>query len=192
MASKYDQLLREYRKLAKRADQRLVRLEKLSTQENFRSVKKFAYARAMRDIKTWSGEGATRFNTKPPKSVQGLKAKIADIEHFLEPGNTSTKTGIVGIYKRKQATVLRQYGLEMSWQDAAKLYETGLWDKLDSAYGSKTVLLALGEIRKNIDQINALKNKVKNVQIVEDRVVDRTIKSLLSEHKKDLKKIGIL
>lgn len=192
MSAKYDQLLREYRKLAKRADQRLVRLERLSAQENFRSVKKFAYARAMRDIKTWSGEGATRFNVKPPKSIQGLKAKIADIQHFLEPGNTSTKSGIISMYKRKQSTVLKKFGLDMTWQEAAVLYESGLWDKLDKSYGSGTVLVALGEIQKNIKDIRALKNKVKNVQIVEDKVVDKTIKSLLSDHKKDLKKLGIL
>jgi len=192
MESKYDQLLREYRKLAKRADQRLVRLEKLSTQENFRSVKKFAYARAIHDIKTWSGEGATRFNTKPPKTIQGLKAKIADIEHFLEPGNTSTKTGIKQMYIKRQKTILKEYGLNMTWQEAAIMFEQGIWDKIDGYKASKTIMIALGEIKKNADEIKALKKNVDKVQIVEDKVVDKRIKKLLSDHKKDLKKIGIL
>lgn len=190
--SAYDELLREYRKLAKRADQRLVRIEKLSKQENFRGIRQFAYARAQRDIKTWSGEGATRFNTKPPKNYQSLQAKIADIRKFLEPGNTSTKTGILKMYSRKQNTVFDKYGLNMSWQDAAKFYDLGIADLLDSLYGSKTVLVALGVIQKDPKQIQTIFKRSQEIQIVDDKVVDKTIKSLLSGHKKELKKIGIL
>ena len=66
-----------YTRLAKQADQRLVRLEKLSNEPGFENVKKYAYAAAMRDIESYGGAGKKmRFNTKPPKAPQLFREKI--------------------------------------------------------------------------------------------------------------------
>ena len=47
--------LQYYKRLAKVADQRLVRLEQLSKQEGFEKVTRFAYERAMRDLELYGG-----------------------------------------------------------------------------------------------------------------------------------------
>ena len=74
-------LEKEYRKLAKRADQRLLRLEEYAGRKGFSGILSFAYRVAKRDIRSWSGDTQKkpRFNTAPPKNTNQLKAKIADI-----------------------------------------------------------------------------------------------------------------
>ena len=59
----YDSLVQRYRELAKKADQRLLRLERLSKQKHFKHVKEWAYQNAMKSIHVWDGKNATRFNT---------------------------------------------------------------------------------------------------------------------------------
>ena len=49
---RYAALVKEYRKLAKRADQRLVRLERYAQQPKYSNVTQFAYKKAMRDIRS--------------------------------------------------------------------------------------------------------------------------------------------
>ena len=85
-----------YHRIAKVADQRLVRLEKLEGQEGYGNALQWAYKRAMSDIETWSGEGASRFNTKAPANANQLKAKINDIKTFLG-SESSTKSGITEV-----------------------------------------------------------------------------------------------
>ena len=180
MAS-YNDLLSEYKKLAKRADQRLVRLEKYSDQEHYKGVLTYSYARAQRDIKSWSGQDATRFNTTPPKNAQQLQAKIADIKQFLD-SPTSTKKGITDIYKARAKTTNKKYGTNFTWQDLANYYESELSTKLDSQYGSKTLIKALGSIKK----VGVDPEKVSDVlehhkKVSDDEVVDEIAKKLLEQ-----------
>lgn len=191
-SKQYESLLREYRREAKKADQRLVRLERLSEQEHFKGVKQMAYARAQRDIKQWSGESATRFNTKAPETVQGLKAKLQDIKFFLYESKTSRKSDIIKYYKERQQTVLEKYGLNMSWQDAAKYYEQNINEKFDSKYGSQTALVAMAVIKKNKKQIQNDITRAKHVRMVEDKVVDRAVKDMLKNYSDELQAIGVL
>lgn len=189
----YEDLRKEYIKLAKRADQRLVSLEKLSREEGFNGVKHFAYERAMRDIKTWAGEGARRFNTKAPKTKQQLKAKIADIQAFLE-SKTSTKRDIVRYYKKRQETVSERYGLSGAWQIMARYYSKNINKKFDAIYGSKTALKAIGQIEANADEIKKQirQHKKANVDTTGDDVLDDVIEMMLQDNRKELRMIGVL
>lgn len=141
-----------YRRLAKTADQRLVRLEKLAKEEAYKSVNKYAYARAMRDIKQWAGEGATRFNTSPPKHKAKLKAKIRDMKTFLE-APTSTKQGVESVYQNRADILNEKYGTNFEWKDLANYFEQAKASKSDEEYGSKTMLKALGVIQKNAETV---------------------------------------
>ena len=142
-----------YKRIAKVADQRLVRLEKLSTDKHFKNIEKWAYANAMNDINRWSGDKATRFNTKPPTDNKELLSKIKDIKSFIEKP-TSSKRGIVDIYKKRADTINKKQGTKFTWQQIATYFESGLADKSDKALGSATTGLAIiNELTKKLDDV---------------------------------------
>ena len=134
-----------YRRLAKQADQRLVRLEKLAAKGDpgYQGVLSWAYARAEYDIThKWGGSSAKpRFNTKPPEDVNALKAKINDIQSFLED-KTSTKSGIDKGYKKKADKMRSEFGLDVNWEDWAEYLDrfgVSLYDKYGSAVMNRVI-----------------------------------------------------
>jgi hypothetical protein len=191
-SKKYMEALKQYRQLAKKADQRLVRLEKLAQEENFKGVKQFAYARAQRDIRAWSGENARRFNTSPPRTLQSLKAKIADIQNFLD-SKTSTRRDIITYYEKRNKTVQDRYGITGSWQQMANYYRRGINKRFDAKYGSKTALRAIGMIQQNKKQIQEDMRKKKHVDLqLDDDVLNDAVEDMLQYHRKALRQAGIL
>ena len=162
----YNALVKEYRKLAKRADQRLVRLEGYAKQPKYEHILEFAYARAMRDIRSWSGENASRFNTKPPKKIQSLEAKISDIKTFLAAASSSIKPttdnvrrnkegqiiagGIELTFQKRADTLNRKYGTNVTWETVGRLFESALYKKLEkTALTSETRVRIIGNLQRN-------------------------------------------
>ena len=180
--SEYDALLKQYRSLAKKADQRLVRLEKLAGQKGFKNVLNWAYGKAMRSIKQWSGEGATRFNVKPPKKTSSLRAKIRDIEEFLHM-KTSEKRKILGIYKKRADTLNKNYGTDFTWEDAGKFFESAEWEKMEKDYGSKSAVMAIGQIQQNEDAIVEAIEAHRDVNLkIDNKKVKSTVEDLISKY----------
>lgn len=197
----YDDLVKEYRKLAKRADQRLVRLEKLSGQKNFKQVKQWAYKNAVTDALQWGASvKKPRFNIAPPVDKNGdispsmLKAKIRDIQNFLEKPS-STKAGIIQIYQKKADTLNKKYadyGLNLSWSDVGDLFESSLYKKLDKSLTSGTRIKAIATLKNN--ELEVLKDfearKSSHIKTEDDdMVVNAAIKRMTSYYKKDVKKL---
>ena len=114
--------------------------------------------------------------------TNSLKAKIKDIERFLRKP-TSTMTGTVKIYKKRTETINSKYGTQFTWQQLADYFESGIPDKANGQYGSKTVLIAIGEIQKNKKEvIDALaKNITPHIQ-VDDASVQNAVNGLLANH----------
>lgn len=178
----YQALVKEYRSLAKKADQRLVRLEKLSTQKGFENVTKFAYNRAMKDIQYWSGSGATRFNRDIPRNVNSLKARIRDVEHFLYDTKTSTKRDIQKAFQGRANTINDKYGTKMKWDEMAGFFESKTWENLSREYGSKTAMKAIGEIQKNEKDIRRALKKGNEITIrTKDEKVSEAINNILED-----------
>lgn len=175
-----------YRRIAKVADQRLVRLERLADVPGYGNATQWAYRRAMSDIETWSGEGAKRFNTKAPSNLNALRAKINDIKSFLG-SESSTKSGITETYKNRADTINRKYGTSFQVDDLAKVFSNGLMKKLEAkGFSSKTILKAIGYIQDNATDKDALKmmqseaRKRKYVpEFSGDLFADEAIRSLL-------------
>lgn len=150
-----------YKQLAKRADQRLVRLEKLAGQEEYEAVKQYAYRKAMKDLHARWGENALRFN----RSTKGLnrrqlQASINDVAVFLG-SVTSTKTGIITVYEQKAKTLnerLKAMGdnANFTWQDYAKMFELARTGD-EQKGGSDTVMRAFGAIFRMRDDKEAVK-----------------------------------
>lgn len=185
-ANKYNTERREgesinsyYKRLAKVADQRLVRLEELSKQKDFKNVKKYAYATAMEDIKAFGGK--TRWNTKAPEDPRRMYEKIKAMKYFIE-SPTSTKAGIKEVYQKKANTINDNYGTNFTWQDLADYYNKGQADIASKeAGGSGTALLAIGVIQKAQSKLVSDINTNLNIK-VSPRTLDAAI-DLLSQRK---------
>ena len=140
-----------YRRIAKVADQRLLRLERLADEDGYKNADQWAYKRAMRDIASWSGEDATRFNTKPPENIRQLQAKINDIKSFLG-APSSTKSGISKVYQTRANSLNKNYGTRFTTADLEDLFSSSLWKKVDAKkYDSDTVMKAIGYIGHTIE-----------------------------------------
>lgn len=175
-----------YHRLAKVADQRLVRLEKLSEQEGFKGVERFAYAKAQRALDVWGGK---RFNTAIPEAVSLRNEKIADIIHFLE-SPTSTKQGITQVYGKRAKTLSERYGLNVDWKDLGKIMEAF---QDESSVGSPTKIKAIGIINSiKKDGLEATLKKNKNVDDpIIMHVVDSYLRNKQGHHTKLLRSINI-
>lgn len=198
-------LMGEYRKLAKRADQRLVRLEKLaeSGDTNFEGVLTYSYKRAASDAAKWgSNADKPRFNIKPPETAGEIKAKIKDIEAFLE-APTSTKQGIINIYKKRADTFNDKFGEKddegnvknpIKWQDLAKYYKSDTAKREAKRYGSRTIARAVSiksayisgksqkEIQELTEAVKLAKAKKETYEFIEEaKASDKTINQVIMD-----------
>ena len=190
-----EQLLKIYRKVAKISDQRLVRLEALSTKKDFKQVRQWAYKGAVMDAMQWGASTEKpRFNIKPPEHRTQLKAKINDMLNFLEKP-TSTRGGIVEVYQRKADTLnqkYKEYGLNLNWSDVGTFFESALYKKLSKKYASGTVIKAIGTIKQNEKEVlkDFEDHKASHVKTEDnDIVIDDAIKRMTSYYKDDVKKL---
>lgn len=174
-----------YKRIAKVADSRLLRLERLSKQEGFEGAWKWSYNKAMKDIERWGG--SKRFYTKAPENLNQLKAKINDIQAFLG-SVTSTKTGIVEVYKQRADTFNKKYGMNWSWQDMAKFFDqfgSSLYDEYGSDVINQVIAVVQSMAKSNPDLDAKMLHKMA-LQQGADKVNFRYIKSDGTEGKYDM------
>lgn len=190
-----NELLKVYRRVAKTADQRLVRLEALSTQKDFKQSRQWAYKTAVIDAMQWGANpDRPRFNIKAPDKRTSIKAKINDMLNFLEKP-TSTKAGIINIYEKKAQTLnekYKEYGLDLNWSDVGTFFESNLYKKLAKHYSSGTVVKAIATLKNNESQLlnDFAKHKASHIKTEDnDIIIDDAIKRMTSYYKADVKKL---
>ena len=182
-----ESLEKYYHRLAKTADQRLVRLESYEHDKYFKPATQWAYSRAQHDLQKWTGQGPgakkLRFNTAAPKDPEKLISKINDIKTFLS-SPTSTKKGIIDVYKKKADTVNERYGTKFTWQTLAKYYESGQAEYWESLFGSKTALKTIGEMQKKgktvVEKMRDAENK--DLKASDPKMADRMIRRALQDN----------
>lgn len=183
-------LVQYYRRLAKTADQRMVRLEKASQEPYFKVATEWAYAKATRDILKWIPPGDNkstklRFNTKPPEG-EDLIAKINDIKSFLS-SPTSSKQGIINVYKKRADTVNKKYGTNFTWKQLAKYYDSGQAELWDAKFGSKTALLTIASLQKNkkklVKAIKEADRKDIRIDSKDSSMIKKTVDMALKDNK---------
>lgn len=195
----YNKYLDEYNKLAKKADMRLRELERFSRYKEFEDIKNYAYKIAKHDIEKWTPpEGkdrSPRWQRNAPMDTRSLKAKIADIKKFLNM-KTSTVTGTIQVYKNRAAALNKAAEDEgqqpnFTWQQLADFFEMGLWEKNKDKYGSATLLISIGVMKRNKKEVmNRIKKKTDDhLFLSNDDVINETINSLLEDQDKDIKKL---
>lgn len=179
----YEDLMQVYRTAAKAADQRLVRLEQISNTENYKNAEQWSYARAMRDIKEWSGSEATRFNVKPPQGVSDLQAKIEDIKTFLRSA-TSTKKGIRSVHQRRAETLNKKFGTNFTWEDLGKFFNSKLSEDMDSIMGYKLRFKVINTIKKKKKEIiQAIENSSeKDLRTSDNKMVDKLVRKVIMKY----------
>ncbi len=161
-----------YKRLAKAADRRLRDLEKLSENSKYSHVKEWAYKNAMYDLKNLYGQSARRFDTVLPKnssgsiSQKGYMARINAVKRFLN-APSSLKSEIDEVYDKRAETLNKRYGTQFDWQSVGKVFESGLFKKMEKLFGSKTAMKVIGKIQEKGIKI---KDAVKSIDA-------RTVKS---------------
>lgn len=190
-----EELTKLYRRVAKTADQRLVRLEALSKQKDFKQVKSWAYKNAVNDALEWGARPEKpRFNIKAPEHKTSLKAKINDMLNFIEKP-TSTKQGIIEVYESKAKTLnekYKEYGLNLNWSDVGTFFESTLYKKLSKKYSSGTVIKAIATMKQNEKQLikDFNENKASHIKTEDnDMIINDAIKRMTSYYKKDVQKL---
>lgn len=145
-----------YRSLAKRADQRLVRLEKMPGADAVSG----AYATAARAIEHYTGTtDKPRFNRGMPKEDALLRMKIRDIKQFLTMP-TSTTGGVRSIANKRAKTMNVKYGVNLTNRQWAQVWESGLGDKLMNKFGSKTAFKMLAKVKIGKKTLSSLAKQI--------------------------------
>lgn len=141
-------------RLAKMADERLVRLEEAEgfrgkpANPKYAGAYKFAYNRALEMM----DEGQIRFNQNIPKpGTFEWRERINEIQKFLK-SPTTTKSGI-NMIQKATSTINTNYGTNFHWTEFASFIESGDFEKLKETYGSDVILKAIGKIQDAQDKI---------------------------------------
>ena len=184
-----------------------MRLERYAQQPKYSNVTQFAYKKAMRDIRSWSGDNATRFNTKPPSRISKLQAKINDIKAFLGSASSSIRPtqdnavrndrgetvggGIDLTYQKRADTLNQRYGTNVTWENVGSIFESQLYRKLIKKYGaqaSKSIVRDIGKLQQTEKQIKAALNKKQPIRLSfkGEGPLEDEVNHILRYYKKDL------
>lgn len=145
-----------YRSFAKRADQRLVRLEQMPGSD----ARSGAYATAARAVEHYTGPTEKpRFNRGMPKEDALLRMKIRDIKQFLTMP-TSTTGGVRSIANKRTKTMNAKYGVNLTNKQWAQVWESGLGDKLMNKFGSKTAFRMLAKVKIRTNTLSSLAKQI--------------------------------
>lgn len=154
--------LTDWQKTMKSADQKLRRIEKLAENEGYKQILNYAYAEAMNALKSYGG--GKRFDTAIPLTADGhidirkAKRKMNVAQQFMDKP-TSTKRGIEKVYNTRTETIKKKYGVALSPSQTKAFYDSALWKKLDTKFGSKTALKVIGKIQGNREDVLKLIKK---------------------------------
>ena len=178
-------LTEQYKKLAKRANMRLLRLEKRAGSNP--ALLDWAYAHAQEDIRKWRGSGKHRYpsTVKQDAPISQLQARIADVEKFLEM-ETSTISGVKRVDEKRVDTINNKYGTDFTASDFQQFARSGMLDKMKAQYGSKTMWKAIGQIRKNMDTLVKQMKQHKAREIIvdeDDPILQATVDEILSSRR---------
>lgn len=158
----YRDLAKEARRLAKRANQRMLRLERYSKEKAYRGALDFSYDIAQKNIKALYGKQGEKLRfTENQKLVQVsdgtknltgadlyqqnvymLRHKINAMKEFLE-SESSTKKGLKSVYDKRAHTIstaekfgLSDQGLSLTSNDLQRFFDSKKQKKLAKMVGS--------------------------------------------------------
>lgn len=174
--TEWEQLATEARMLAKRANQRMVRIERYSQREGMSGITEFAYKKAQQyirgnlgvgpsgkgrfkeNIKLYdvdTGSGALSGQALYKANVQILRHRIKATQEFLESESSvmgNRNYGITRIYDKRTNTInekfLSKYGLQLSENDLKRFFESKKQAKLAQIVGSDQMFAVASVMKK--------------------------------------------
>lgn len=118
-------------------------------------------------------------------------SKIKDIKHFLESA-TSTKQGIIEVYKKRAEKFNKTNNSDFTWEDLATFFERKGNELLDTSYGSKTKFKAIAVI-KDIDpgvvKDAIQKESAAHLKLSNDDEVNAQVRKFIEQNGDDLLKL---
>ena len=125
-----NELFNELKKLGKRANQRIVRLERLTGAKETFAVKQLADYLSSMQVNGWTKTGRVRYN--PNMTESQMIAIIKAVKDFLE-----NETSRVAPVKKIKKEVEESLGFEVGYEDISTIYQANqLWGWVEDEYGS--------------------------------------------------------
>lgn len=188
-------MIKYLNKINKTADASLRKLEVYRHDKGYKDIDKYAYAKAMRNIKAIGGN--KRFSIKVDESIskQEIQKRINYTLEFLN-SPSRTKTGINRIYKKRAETLNSKYGTNYKWQQLTQLFESGVFDALIEKFASESTFRSIGKFQKNKEVTIQMLNEKLGVNIsnnISDAKLNEYIYRLMQDEildKNDLIKLS--
>ena len=202
-------LLAEFKRLAKQADTRMERLEKARAANpgEYGEVLQYAHRRAVHDINDFMYEKVKegrkpRFNNLYGVSNnRQLNAKLRAVKRFLG-SKSSTIKGIKQVYDKRAKTLNKRYakdGLNVSAGTLAKIFDSGLWDKMKAAnFNSDTIFKTISfiqkkrkNIKKQLEENDAIHFTGRQIKFADGAPTPetRTFNRVMKDNKKAIAKL---
>lgn len=210
--TEWEQIATEARMLAKRANQRMVRIERYSEREGMSGITEFAYKKAQQYIRgslgvgpsgkgrfkeyqklydVDTGSGSLSGQALYKANVQILRHRIKAMQEFLGSESSimgNKNYGIARIYDKRTNTInekfLSKYGMELSENDLKRFFESKKQAKLAQIVGSDQMFAVASVMKKYNLKSNKreLERFLKNNVELEDRAA---VKSKVGESYSD-------
>lgn len=158
--NEYAELAEKYRKLVQAANKRLQRLEKYAQRPEYGpQILEYAYRTAQREIRIQrGGEQFKRFSAKTPATLKALRKETNRVERFMELPSSSLP-GIRNIYQKRADSLNKLMaskgydGPNFTWQQYAKFFESGLYQKVRGQYDSAVTMKVMAQFIRRSDEI---------------------------------------
>ena len=187
-----EELIKDYKRLAKSADARLRALEAAQYKKGFDAITQYAYKRAMKDI----GRGEHgRFDVSvKDMTYNQIVGKMNDVRRFYQ-SPTSTITGTRQVYIANAEKFNEAHNTNFTWQQLQVLFDkdTGLYEKItnsDSKLGSPRIVRAIAMMQNNKKEVlNAIKDNTKANIKVKDKPALDTLNAIINSYPSDVKQL---
>ena len=154
LTSKQDELLKEYRREIKVANERLRQLEILSKQPEFENVLKYAYRLAERDIKELGIGNLDKVRYRVPQkggviNTNKLESALRRVKQFNTGYKTTTKSDIINTYQKDATSLNNKLGTNFTWQEMKTYLDSMEWEKMKKDLGSDVVVKVIKSVTEN-------------------------------------------
>jgi len=174
-----EELGRIYLTLAKRANERMRQIERLSKEKGFGEVTQYSYKEALKNIAALGGKGK-RFTKAISGSKRRLQQQVAAVAKFLQ-SETSTKAGIKKMYDERTKTFNANNDVNFTWNQVADFFR---WQEQNQRfkYESATKMQASVRIYEVQPDKKLLEESITRMQTMADKTqVDIIQAQLLRE-----------